>query len=183
MERREAVLRIRDLMTGNLVSVEARETIINVARMMDEKNISSILVKEGKKFSGIITDRDIIGRVVSKELDPRKVRVSEVMSSPLITISAEATIEEAAEKMRTNQIRRLVVEEHHKKIGIIADSDIVRVAPELHFLIRERSRLEAQLSPTEPQEIAFAGICEECGNYSDNLRNVNGEWLCEECTG
>ncbi len=183
MEKREAALKVRDLMTENLVFVEAGESVIEAARLMDEKEISSILVKEGKEFVGVITDRNIIGRVVSRGLNPRKVRVSEVMNSPLITISSGATVEEAAEKMRKNRIRRLVAEENNQKIGMITESDMVRVAPELHFLIRERSQLEAQLSPTETQEVTFAGFCEECGNYSADLRNVNGKWICEESRG
>ncbi|HUW48970.1 MAG TPA: CBS domain-containing protein, partial [Patescibacteria group bacterium] len=91
-------------------------------------------------------------------------------------------IEEAARKMRDNKIRRLLVEENHQKTGIIAESDLVRVDPELHFLIREKSKLEAQFpSPTETQEVTFSGFCQDCENYSDDLRNVNGRWLCEEC--
>jgi CBS domain-containing protein len=182
MERKEAVLKVRDLMTKNLISIETGESVIEAARLMDEKEISSVLVKEGKEFLGIITDRDIIGRVVLKGTDPRKVRVSEVMSSPLITISEGASVEEAAEKMRNNKIRRLVVEENQKILGIIAEADMIRVAPELHFLIRERSKLEVQLIPTKPHEMTFAGFCEDCGNYSNDLRNVSGEWLCEECS-
>jgi len=117
-----------------------------------------------------------------KETDPRKVRVSEVMSSPLIAISEGASVEEAAEKMRNDKIRRLVVEENQKILGIIAEADMIRVAPELHFLIRERSKLEVQLIPTKPHGMTFAGFCEDCGNYSNDLRNVSGEWLCEECS-
>ncbi len=144
--------------------------------------MSSVVVKEGNEFSGMITERNIISRVVSKGLDPQKIKVSEVMSTPLITISPDATIEEAARKMRDNKIRRLLVEENHQKIGIIAESDIVRVDPELHFLIREKSKLEAQFpSPTESQEVTLSGFCQDCENYSDDLRNVNGRWLCEEC--
>jgi signal-transduction protein with cAMP-binding, CBS, and nucleotidyltransferase domain len=149
---------------------------------MDENGVSSVVVKEGNEFSGMITERNIISRVVSKGLDPQKIKVSEVMSTPLITISPDATIEEAARKMRDNKIRRLLVEENHQKIGIIAESDIVRVDPELHFLIREKSKLEAQFpSPTESQEVTLSGFCQDCENYSDDLRNVNGRWLCEEC--
>jgi len=159
-----AVLKVRDLMTKNLISIEAGESVIEAARLMDEKEISAVLVKEGKEFLGIITDRDIIGRVVLKGTDPRKVRVSEVMSSPLITISEGASVEEAAEKMRNNKIRRLVVEENQKILGIIAEADMIRVAPELHFLIRERSKLEVQLIPTKPHEMTFAGCMHACGS-------------------
>lgn len=182
MKEEEPVLRVRDLMARNIITIQAEDSIIKAASVMDENGVSSVVVKEGNKFSGMITERNIISRVVSKGLDPKKIKVSEVMSTPLITISPDATIEEAARKMRDNKIRRLLVEENHQKIGIIAESDIVRVDPELHFLIREKSKLEAQFpSPTEPQEITFSGFCQDCGNYLDDLRNVNGRWLCEEC--
>jgi len=182
MERNEISLSVRELMTRNLCFIDLTESVIDAARVMDEKGISSVLVRDGETFVGIITDQDIISRVVSKGFDPRKVRIIEVMSSPLITISPDASIEEAAEKMRDNKIRRVLVEDNHERIvGIIAESDIVRIAPELHLLIRERSKIEAQLSLTEPQKVTFTGFCEDCKNYSNNLLNVSGEWLCEDC--
>jgi signal-transduction protein with cAMP-binding, CBS, and nucleotidyltransferase domain len=182
LKEEEPVLRVRDLMARNIITIQAEDSIIKVASVMDQNGVSSVVVKEGNAFSGMITERNIISRVVSKGLDPQKIKVSEVMSAPLITISPDATIEEAARKMRDNKIRRLLVEENHQKIGIITESDIVRVDPELHFLIREKSKLDAQFpSPTEPQEVTFSGFCQDCGNYSGDLRNVNGRWLCEEC--
>lgn len=181
MERKEVALKVKDLMTSNLISVDTQDSIMEAARLMNEKGIASVLVRSGEDFSGMITDRDIVSRVVSKGADPSKVRVIEVMSSPLIGISENATIEEAAKKMRDNHVRRLVVEMNDHKVGIIAESDIIRVTPELHFLIRERSKLEAGLTPTVPQEVVLAGFCEECGNYSPRLRNINGRWLDEEC--
>jgi hypothetical protein len=75
----------------------------------------------------------------------------------------------------------LVVERNHQKTGVIAESDIIRVDPELHFLIRERSKLEARTTPNEPQSVTLAGYCEECGNYSARLRKVDGQWLDEDC--
>jgi signal-transduction protein with cAMP-binding, CBS, and nucleotidyltransferase domain len=182
LKEEEPVLRVRDLMARNIITIQAEDSIIKAASVMDENGVSSVVVKEENEFSGMITEHNIISRVVSKGLDPQKIKVSEVMSTPLITISPDATIEEAARKMRDNKIRRLLVEENHQKIGIIAESDIVRVDPELHFLIREKSKLEAQFpSPTEPKEVTFSGFCQDCENYSDDLRNVNGRWMCEEC--
>lgn len=175
------MLRVGDLMTTPLISIDEEDAVIEAARLMDEKDISSVLVKHGEQFSGMITDRDIIRRVVSKGLNPTKIKVREAMSSPLITINEEATIDDAAKKMKDNSVRRLVVEKNHQKVGIIAESDIIRIDPELHFLIRERSKLEARLTPAEPRRAALAGPCEECENYSSELRNVNGTWLCEDC--
>jgi CBS domain-containing protein len=168
-------------MTENLVTVNADDSVMEAARLMSEKGISSLVVSHEKEFQGMITDRDILGRVVSKGLDPSRVRVGDVKSSPLVTIDEQTTIEEAAKKMRENNVRRLVVERNYRKVGMIAESDIVRVDPELHYLIRERSKLQATLTPSEPREVVLAGCCEECGNYSPRLRNINGRWLDEEC--
>jgi CBS domain-containing protein len=183
LEGKEVAVRVRDLMTRRLVSIEAEDSVTEAARLMDRKRIHSILVANGNEFSGIITDLDIISRVVSKGLDPSRVKVREVMTSPLLTIREDAPIEDAAKKMRENGVRRLVVESDDRKVGMIAESDIVRVTPELHFLIRERSQLEAGLTSRAPQEVVLAGYCETCGNYSSELKNVESRWLCEDCRG
>jgi CBS domain-containing protein len=179
--KEDLVVKVGDLMTSNLVFVGAEDNVMKAAVLMGDKKVSCVLVKRGEKYSGLLTDRDIIVRVVSKGLDPSKIRVDEVMSSPLITIDDKGTIDEAATKMRDSSIRRLVVTRNDQVLGIIAESDIIRVEPELHFLIRERSRLEARVTPTEPREILLAGFCEECENYSGRLKNINGTWLCEDC--
>ncbi|MFH0848595.1 MAG: CBS domain-containing protein [archaeon] len=174
-------LRVGDLMTSPLISISKEDTVIEAARLMEKESISSVIVKDGEEFSGMITDRDIISRVVSKALDPTKVKVHQVMTSPLITISEEATVDDAANKMRESRVRRLVVEKNHQKVGIISESDIIRIDPELHFLIREQSKLEARLTPGERRRIVLVGFCEECDNHSTGLMNVNGTWLCEHC--
>jgi signal-transduction protein with cAMP-binding, CBS, and nucleotidyltransferase domain len=181
LEREEVVVKVRELMTESLVSVEFEEAAIEAAKLMDEKGISSILVKRQGELLGIITDRDIITRVLSKGLDATKVRVGDVMSSPLMTVNEDASVEEAAKKMAEHNIRRLVVERDHQKVGIIAESDMIRVDSELHFLIRERSKLEARMTPNEPTGVTLSGSCEECGNYSARLRKVDGRWLDEDC--
>jgi CBS domain-containing protein len=182
LKEEERVLNVRDLMARNIITIQAEDSVRKAASLMDENGVSSVVVKEGNEYSGMITEHNIISRVVSKGLDPQRIKVGEVMSTPLITISPDATVEEAAGKMRDNKIRRLLVEENHQKVGIITESDIVRVDPELRFLIREKSKLEAQYpSPTESQEVTFSGFCQDCENYSDDLRNINGRWLCEDC--
>ena len=182
MEQDEDPVRVKDLMTRSIVSVSFETSVMEAARIMMMKDISSILIKSGNEFVGIVTDRDIISLVVALGLDPKDILAGEIMSKPLITISEDASVDEAAEKMRDNKIRRLIVKGKRGIVGIISESDIVRVAPDLHFLIREHSRLELRPSSTlEPREISFAGFCEECENYSEDLENINGRWLCEEC--
>jgi len=180
LKQDQPVLKVRDLMTRNLITIETKDSITEVATVMTEKGISSVIVKDGDEFLGVITDHDIISKVVSKGLNPKEIKVGEVMSSPLITISPNVTIEEAAKKMRDNKIRRLLVEKNHQKLGTIVESDIIGVDPELHFVIREKSKLEPQFR-ARAREVTFSGYCQDCENYSDDLRNISGRWLCEEC--
>jgi CBS domain-containing protein len=116
LQQEKQVLRVKDLMTENLAFVGADDSVMEAAKLMGERKISSVLVKGSEEFTGIFTDHDMIGGVVSKGLDPRKVRVNEVMSSPLITVSGEETIEEASKKMREKAIRRRVVERNREKL-------------------------------------------------------------------
>jgi signal-transduction protein with cAMP-binding, CBS, and nucleotidyltransferase domain len=152
-----------------------------VAKLMSQKGISSVLVERQGEILGIITDRDIISRVVAEGLDATKIEVSQVMTSPLLTIGDDASLDEAAKKMAEHCVRRLVVERAHQKVGIISESDMLRVDSELHFLIRERTKLEAKMTPAEPRALTLAGFCEECGNYSAQLRKVDGRWLDDDC--
>jgi len=175
------LVRIRDLMSMPLIFIDPEALVIEAARLMGTRKISSVLVRQGEEYLGLITARDVISRVVCKALDPSKTRIRDVMSHPVITIGEQATVEDAARKMRDNSVRRLVVETDHEKVGIVAESDIVRLAPELHFLIKERSRLDARLSPKESDKVVLSGFCEECENYSSVLRNVNGMWVCQDC--
>ncbi len=119
-------------------------------------------------------------RVVAAGLDPNATVVREIMSSPLITISEDAGIEEAAERMRDGKIRRLIVKNEVEIVGIISESDIARIEPELHLLIREHSRLQLPSSSYAEDGRSFGGYCEECGNYS-GLEKIGGRWLCAEC--
>jgi signal-transduction protein with cAMP-binding, CBS, and nucleotidyltransferase domain len=181
LERREAVVRVKELMSENIVSVDSNATIIEAAKVMSEKGVSSVVVKSKGELVGIITDRDVLTRVVSKGADASKVKVGDVMSSPLLAIDENASVDDAAKIMGEHKVRRLVVESGGKKVGVIAESDMIRVDPEIHFLIRERSRLDARMIPNEPQRVTLAGYCEECGNYSARLKKINGRWLDEDC--
>jgi len=73
------------------------------------------------------------------------------------------------------------VEENHQKLGIIVESGIRRVDPELHLLIKEKNKLEAHFKSNRTSTVTLSGFCQDSGNCSDDLRNVNGIWLCEGC--
>jgi CBS domain-containing protein len=176
----EKIITVKDLMTRRIISVLPETTVIEAVKVMSTRDISSLLIITEGKYIGIFTDRDVMKKVVALGLDPNVTMAKEIMSSPLITISEDTNIEVAAEKMRDSKIRRLVVKNDIEVVGVISESDIARVEPELHLLIREHTRLQLPSSNYSDEGENFAGYCEECNNYS-SLENLDGRWLCKEC--
>jgi len=107
------------------ISIDSKAKVKDAARMMIERGVGSLIAnREGLPF-GIITERDLVGKIVAKAADPSKLTVADIMTAPLTTIDASATLIDAARKMVQKQIKRLVVTEHDKIIGIITQTDLV----------------------------------------------------------
>ena len=181
-ESEKSGLKVGDVMTRGVICINSNDTVQRVAEIMKKNNISSVIVLDRGNGVGIVTERDIICKIVAESKDPKKIKVSGVMTSPLITVKPDLDIDEAARIMRDKDIRRLVVTKKNKIIGLLSEFDIVSVEPALHLLIREKSKWE--LSDVATSEIGLvSGICEICENYSENLRSMDGRMACEECFG
>lgn len=113
-------------MSAPLITVETGVIVRDAAILMTEKKIGSIIVTDAGNPVGIVTERDALARVVSLCRDPCETRISEIMSSPLITIPKETEILAAMRKMRGDEIRRLCVTEDGNIVGIITERDIIR---------------------------------------------------------
>jgi CBS domain-containing protein len=123
--------KIREVMTTNPRTVEPTTPIVDAARMMRDEDIGPIPIVENSQCTGILTDRDIVLRVVAEGRDPTTTTVSEVASRDLITIDPEQTLDEAARLMAQHQVRRLpVCEEDGNLVGIIAQADLALTASE-----------------------------------------------------
>ena len=117
---------VGELISGRLISATPEDTISRAAGLMRGNNISSLLVKEKGEFIGIVSEKDIINKVVAEELYPRDVKVREIMNRPLITIPERETIEKAAELMKKKGVRRLAVTEGGRIVGLLSETDITR---------------------------------------------------------
>jgi CBS domain-containing protein len=176
---------VKDVMTSPVVTTEEEAPSNKVALLMDENDVGCVVVtnKDGKPL-GIITERDLVIRVLTKNLKPDAMDAREIMTSPLVTIEPEATINEAAQRMSRLDIRRLGVLYKGNLVGIISSKDILNVMPELIEIIQERNRIESAQGPEETGEVEetpLSGYCDRCGVYSENLKDVNGQNLCEDC--
>jgi len=176
-------LLVKDLMSKKVNVVNENSTILSAAKVMAKSRRGYVVVLKKGKPIGILTDSDIIEKVISKNKDPSKIKVKELMSTPVIIVHPDVEISEAARIMRKNLIKRLPVVSHKdgKLIGILTETDIARSTPEYLNILEER--VEAKGEGYEPERVSgiASGICEECGNYSDVLYYVNGKWLCESC--
>ena len=101
------------------VRVPGHLSVSETARVMDHHQMDSVLVEHGTVV-GIFTERDILRKVVARDLDPASVKVSEMMSHPLLTIPSDAHVEDASVIMEQRHVRRLVVVERGAVIGIVS---------------------------------------------------------------
>ena len=117
---------VGDLMNPSPVSVPPETTVEDAMHLMREKHISSIMARPGEDGQwGIMTQRDVLSRVVSANRTPKTTRVTEVASKPLVTVPVDMTLQECAEKMTNSNIRRVaVIDKDQEPIGIISDTDI-----------------------------------------------------------
>ena len=119
-----------------IVSVDSKAKAKDAARLMSEKHIGSLIAnRDGLPF-GIITERDMMEKIVAQGADPSKVTVGEIMTAPLATVDASASLIDAARKMVEKRVKRLVITEHDKIIGIISQTDVVQHVADFRTLAK-----------------------------------------------
>jgi CBS domain-containing protein len=173
---------VRDVMSSPVVTMNEDGTSNEAAVIMDQNDFGCIIVtnKAGKSI-GIITERDLVVRVLAKNLKPDMVKAKDIMTTPVVTIEPEASITEAARRMSRLDIRRLVVIYKGNLVGIISSKDIIGVMPELIEIMQEKSRIEGAARTEETEEVPLSGYCDRCNIYSESLKERNGQNICDEC--
>ena len=108
-----------------IISIDSKAKAREAARLMVDRRIGSLIAnRDGLPF-GIVTERDMV-KIVAGSMDPGKVVVADVMTAPLITIDSAAPLVDAARRMVEKQVKRLVVTEHEKIVGIVSQTDLVQ---------------------------------------------------------
>jgi len=175
---------VKDVMSSPVITIDEGRPANQVAILMDKHGLGCIIVtgKEGKPL-GIITERDLVRRVLVKNVKPDSFKAKEVMTSPLITIEPGEKISEVARRMSRLNIRRLGVMYKGQLVGVLSSKDVLAVMPELIEIIQEQALLEGENRAQEAEEESapLSGYCDNCGGWSDNLRESNGDFLCEDC--
>ena len=171
----------KDVMTEGVVAIEENATVKEAAQKMRQEGIRSIIVVSDQDVEGIIVDRDITYQVTAEGKDPSEVQVKDIMSSDLITASESDNIEDIARAMVENNISRVPVLRGDRLMGLISQSNVLRTWPAYVDLLEEEIRLESSNSGSYNGESTSEGVCDSCENYSENIKEVDGRMLCEDC--
>jgi len=171
---------VREIMSKDLFDIDVTASVLAVARKMVESDTGSIIVTEDGDIIGIITEHDIITKTVAKNVLPSEMTAKDIMSSPIIATKSSTNIIEAAEMMVKSNIRRLAVMEGDVIEGMITDRDIIAIAPGLTTILEGLIELHHENNIHKEPEFE-RGICQRCGTLVDNLMDVNGLMLCEDC--
>ena len=131
------MLKVKDVMVTDLVTVKADISVKKAVKVMNDFEIGCLIVVEDGEAVGIITERDILKRIVVEGRDPEKTLVGEVMSRPLIVTSPETSLEEAIESMFKHKIKKLPVVEGGKLVGLVTFTDIARIQPVMEKILRK----------------------------------------------
>lgn len=178
----ETAIPVREVMTRPVITADVDIDVLTAAKRMALANVGCLIVVSGEKPIGILTERDLVKKVVAKATDPQMVKVEDVMSSPLVTISPEASLRDAASLMLKSRIKRLPVTSNGRLVGIITDTDLVSGSSiGLGDVLSDLLEMHRESIHFQEARGVVSGICEVCGQLSDTLENVNGELLCWSC--
>ena len=119
---------VADIMSRNVAALQKTATVSEAAQVMTSRSISCVVALEGDEAVGVLTERDLLGKVVAEHRDPTRTTIEEVMSSPIATVPPDHSVFSAGRSMEAKGIRRLVVTEGKRLCGIVAQTDIFRAA-------------------------------------------------------
>ena len=124
-------------MAKNVKTVRTDDSVHDAVVKMNKFDVGSVIVVNGNRPIGIITSKNILSRIVEPRLDAGIVRAREIMSSPVITIEPDSSVEDAAKLMAQRRIKKLVVMDKEKLLGVLSTSDIVRANPKQLGILQE----------------------------------------------
>jgi len=143
------MLRVSEIMTRWVATAEPTRTVRDAATIMTKAHVGSIVVMGKGKPEGIVTEGDI-SRAISKGANPDKLSIGKVMSRPVVTVSPDVKVEEAAKLMTEKQIKKLPVVKDGVLVGIVTQTDVVGASFDLVSSLKEMVRVRYRPPDFEP---------------------------------
>ena len=170
---------VQDVMNSPVMTISTDAKADAVAKKMSDLGVGSLVVVRKGRPIGIITDTDLVEKVVAKNAKPNTLTASKIFSSLLKTIDFTKDLPEAARLVRKQRVKRLGVVRNGNLIGIISLSDILAVTPELMEIVSEKARIMTGESRRVRGHVEE--YCDSCGRRSEYLQKMDNKYLCEEC--
>ena len=181
-------VKVGDLMTRNLISVDKNASLVECSREMASKNVGLLIVKDKSKLMGMLTEKEIIW-ALTKKSDLSRIRAGDVMLRKLTTIKPSRDIYDALLRMKNHNVRWLPITIRKNVIGLITINDILRVEPALFEIALGNMRVKEfddklrrkDMTLSKGESWASEGECPECGAFG-LLYRTNRSHLCENCS-
>jgi CBS domain-containing protein len=121
---------MREIMTPNPRTVSPEQSVVEAARIMRDEDVGSLPVVEDDRLVGVVTDRDIVVRVIAEGRDPSSTSVGQIESRDVVAVTPDQDLDQALAEMARHQVRRLPVVEGDRLVGVVAQADVARKADE-----------------------------------------------------
>ncbi|CQR59977.1 CBS domain-containing protein [Streptomyces leeuwenhoekii] len=115
---------VRDIMTSEPVTVEPQASVVDVARIMRDEDLGAVLVTEGDRLRGLVTDRDLVIRALAEGGDPQQTTVAGACSDDVVTVRPDEELDHVVELMREHAVRRIPVVDEGHPVGIVSLGDM-----------------------------------------------------------
>ena len=168
---------VRDAMTTQPVTASIDTPLQEVAQLMKKGKVGSIVITAKEKLVGIISEKDIVERVVAKGLNFAVLKAGDIMTKELVTISSQEDIYDALLLMGSEEIRKLPVVDNKKLVGLLTSNDVLKIEPALFDIMSVRTRLREE----HRKPIRFVqGRCDNCGFEGPVIKHKQ-RFLCIAC--
>lgn len=150
-------MKIRDVMVKNVITVNANYSVRYAAKIMNRYEIGCLVVMENKAIVGIVTERDLLKKMITEDRDPEKTSVKEIMQRPVIVVEPNTFLEDAVRLMFKHKIKKLPVMERlrgeEKLVGLVTLTDIARFQPKLIETLKEIFAQEREVPPRRMEKV------------------------------
>ena len=122
-----AMTQVRDIMEKNVITIDYTKNALDASVILKEKEISFLVILKEGKPEGIVSERDIVRKIAAKDIKSSQIQIEEIMSKNFKWVEPETEVEHAVQKMLNNNIRRLIVLEDEKLVGVITQTNLAEV--------------------------------------------------------
>ena len=173
---------VLEIMSKNIPQLEPFESVEDAAAKMVEFSSGCVIICDEGKPIGIVTERDIVRKVVSERKNPAEIKLRDIMSSPIVWVPRHTGIMEAAKQMAKLKLRKLVVMHDGQFAGVVNARAILKIAPQMIEITKELADIGMHSGEHVIDSIQQAsGYCESCRAYSDMLEFMDGQLICPVC--